>query len=118
MKWLLVLATGLAVALGGVGCEDESDDTLVGTWMATAANGQPIEAGNSFQFIFRSDGTVQQTDVFAGVTTVMSGTWSTTENIVTLVEDGTGDVVAVPYVVSGDTLTIGPPGEVFTMTRQ
>ncbi len=120
MKWFVVLAVGLAMGLGAIGCggddDDGSGDPLVGTWSATAFNGQPMPDTVSVTIIFRDDGTCQETTVLGGEVETAHATWSAANGTLTIVsEDGTD---SSPYSVSGNTLTLTSDGDVITLARQ
>lgn len=120
MKWILILAVGVAMGLAVTGCGggggDDNDDPLVGTWKATAFNGQALPAGISMTISLKDNGTFTANSLINGVANADTGTWSAANGVLTTVSGGEAD--SVPYSVSGDTLTFGTAGEVFTAKRQ
>ena len=120
MKWFLVLAVGMGVALGTVGCEDDDDDDggnpLVGTWKATAFNGQALDDSISVVVTFRSNGTASTTYSIGGETDSSEGTWSADGGTLTVTADGETESAA--YSISGSTLTIADEQGTFTLRKQ
>ncbi len=118
MKWFLVLAIGIAMGLSATGCGGGGgdDDPLVGTWEATAFNGQALPAGISMTMTLQDDGTYTATTVINGAPEIEAGTWSAANGVLTTVFGGETDTA--PYGVDGDTLTIGIEGDVITAERQ
>lgn len=119
MKWFLVLAVGMGVALSTVGCSDDDDDDgnpLVGTWRATTFNGQAIDPGVSVVVSFRSDGTASTTYSIGGETDTSVGTWSADGGTLTVTSEGDTDSAA--YSISGNTLTISSSDGTFTLKKQ
>lgn len=122
MKWLLVLAVGIGVALGTVGCDDDDDDDggsgdpLVGTWTGTAFNGLPLPAGIGIDITLRDNGTASGTSMINGVEESYNGTWSASGGTLSITDaDGTE---LLGYTVEGNTLTITDEAGAFTLKRQ
>lgn len=120
LKWLLILAVGAGVALGTVGCEDDDDDgggnPLVGTWKATAFNGQQLDDSISVVVTFRKDGTVTTTYTIGGESDSETGTWSAANGVLTVTADGETD--SANYSIAGSTLTISDEDGTFTLKKQ
>ena len=117
MKWFLVLSLSVAMGLvTGCGGGGDDDDPLVGTWRATAYNGQAMPGNVTMTMSIRGDGTFTATTVVNGATEVDTGTWSAANGVLTTVSGGETDTV--PYAIDGDTLTLGVAGDVITATRQ
>ena len=120
MKWLQVLALGVAMGLAAVGCgggdDDGSGDPLVGTWVGTAFNGQALPAGISMTVTLRDNGTATGTTMINGVPDSYSGTWSASGGTLSITDaDGTE---SLGYTVEGDTLTLTDATGAFTLQRQ
>ncbi len=118
MQWMLVLALTAGMELAGLGCDSDSSsdrDPLVGTWTAQSFNGQELPDNISLTITFQSNGEVISTTTIDGMTETDTGTWSADNGVITVVSDGEPDTI--PYFISGRTLTLGPPGEVFVLTR-
>ncbi len=118
MQWILVLALAAGMGLAGLGFDSDSSsdrDPLVGTWTAQSFNGQELPDNISLTITFQSNGEVISTTTIDGMTETDTGTWSADNGVVTVVSDGETDTT--PYSISGRTLTLGPPGEVFVLTR-
>ena len=118
MKWFLILVVGITVGLAAAGCgsSDDNDDPLVGTWRATTYNGQPMPTGISMTMTLSDNGTFSATTAVGADVETETGTWSAANGVLTTASDGETD--DVPYSVSGDTLTFGTPGDIFTATRE
>lgn len=119
MKWFLILAVGVGVALGAAGCSDDDDDDgnpLVGTWRATSFNGQALDPSISVVITFRSNGTASSTYTIGGETATSEGTWSAENGTLTVTSDGDADSAA--YSISGSTLTIADEEGTFTLRKQ
>ena len=121
MKWMkAILALSFCCVLGlgltGCGGGDDDKDPLVGTWNATAMNGQTLPDTITVTIIFRDNGTCQETTNLGGEIDTASGTWSADSGVLTIVsDDGTENIA---YTVSGDTLTITTGGDVITLKRK
>ena len=121
MKWMnVILAVGFSavLVLGLAGCgggDDDNKDPLVGTWSATAMNGQTLPDTITVTIVFQDNGTCQESMNLGGELESSNGTWSAANGILTIVsEDGTENI---SYTVSGDTLTITSEGDVITLQR-
>lgn len=118
MQWVMVLALGAGMGLAGLGCDDSSSsssDSLVGTWNAQSFNGESLGNNVSLRINFRSNGEFETSTTINGATDSDSGTWSAQDGILTTVSGG--DRETTPYNLNGNTLTLGPPGEVFVLKR-
>ena len=121
MKWTKVFLTFsvclvMCSAFTGCGSGDDDKDPLVGTWSATAMNGQPLPDTISVTIIFRDNGTCQESTNLGGEADTGSGTWNADNGVLTIItDDGTETAT---YSVSGDTLTITSAGDVITFKRK
>ncbi len=121
IKWMACLS-GLLITfllLGSTGCSSDSDgggDSIVGSWRATAFNGLPMPAGVAMAVTFRNNGTYVATTTYEGITATETGTWSTSNGILTTTFAGGTEQVA--YSVSGNTMTTTDPEGTFTLRRQ
>ena len=102
-----------------LGCEDDAtDDTnpLVGVWEMTSASfliqSNPSETititadnDNSETMILGEDGTYSYSGKINGEDDSGSGSWSSTANKLTIMEDGE-ETVIVDFSISGSTLTV------------
>ena len=118
MKQLLTIL--LSFSLLTIGCEDdkaaaEDVNPLVGVWEMTSASfliqsnpSQTItltkDADNFETMILGEDGTYSYSGKINGEDESGSGSWSSTANKLTIMEDGE-DTVIVDFSISGSTLT-------------
>ena len=102
-----------------IGCEDdkaaeEDVNPLVGVWEMTSASfliqSNPSEtititadANNIHTMILSEDGTYSSSGKMDGVSFTDSGSWSSTANKLTIIEDG--ETIIVDFSISGSTLT-------------
>ena len=85
---------------------------LVGTWniysYTDTAYGETIYSSVDFSvtWIFNNDETITANNFDDGTYYSYSGTWSTSDNILTVVDDDTGETSSYTYEVSQSTLTL------------
>ena len=117
MKQLLTIL--LSFSLLTIGCEDdkaaeEDVNPLVGVWEMTSASfliqSNPSETititadnNNSETMILGEDGTYSYSGKINGESESGSGSWSSTANKLTIIEDG--ETIIVDFSISGSTLT-------------
>ena len=118
MKQLLTIL--LSFSLLTIGCEDdkaaeEDVNPLVGVWEMTSASfliqSNPSETititadnNNSETMILGEDGTYSSSGKQDGDSDSGSGSWSSTANKLTIMEDGE-DTIILDFSISGSTLT-------------
>ena len=112
MKKLIALSLLLFI----IGCDNstgsESVHPLVGTWEITeitATSGSQsvtltADDDNNQTFIFNAVGTYSYVTEMDGEYSSGNGTWSTTDNNITFIEDGETSILS--YSVSGGILTL------------
>ena len=120
LKWFLLMSTILVAGLGLAGCSsddnDDDKDPLVGTWVGTAFNGQPMPDGIAMTITLRSNGSASGTTVINGATETYNGTWSASGGTLSVTDnEGTE---SLGYTVEGDTLTLTDDTGAFTLERQ
>lgn len=115
----------LATAL--VACGDDGTgpgpETFAGNWTATrlefvstvnpAQRIEVIALGATFSLLLRSNGTWDATLTFPGEPDEdLSGTWTSTVDVFTMVETGGSNTMQFDYLLAGNTLTLtGADGE-------
>lgn len=107
MKWILLAGMVAALMVAVLGCSSDDKDPLVGTWRLQSAGGRPLTDAESMTVVLRSNGTYSSTTMVHGnVADAEAGTWSAANGIFTITPEGERPT-QVPYILSGNTLTIG-----------
>ena len=124
VRYILLL---LFIGLVFWSCEEEQPeevDTLVGVWEMTSAStlvqSNPsttititADANNNETMILGEDGTYSYSGKINGGAESGSGSWSSTANKLTIIEDG--ETTIVDFSISGSTLTTTNWGTVITI---
>ena len=109
--WLVaLLAAGLALTYGCGGSDGDSggNSSIVGTWS--------LDDEPAVSFTFASGGAFSVSGEGVGV--LMTGTWSTSGNTITLnIDDDEAASGVGTYSVSGNHLSVSSDGETRTFTR-
>ena len=97
---LFVLLFGLFTV---VGCSEDDEDKIIGTWKLYSEDGEVVDY--NFMVTFTDDGTFSYTITEDDFTESDSGTYSIVESVITIIfSDGETDVST--FVITDDTMTI------------
>ena len=109
---LFVLLFGLFTV---VGCSEDDEDKIIGTWKLYSDDGEIVDFNLLVTFV--DDGTFSMTMTEDGFTDSATGTYSIVESVITLVfSDGETDVST--FVITDDTMTITDGDGVSILKRQ